>query len=106
MGTAKSFLHTLSRPGPKEMASVMTTKTKPPVQHSDLFGQHLEIGDCVVYPRSNSMNVGTVAKLNPKMVGVKGVGNRWGDCNKYPQELVKVTGSEVTMYLLKKMPRS
>jgi hypothetical protein len=76
--------------------------TKTPVQHSDLFGQPLEIGDCVVYPRSNSMMVGTVAKHNPKMVGVKGVGTRWGDCNKYPQELVKVSGSEVTMYLLRK----
>jgi hypothetical protein len=80
------------------------TKTIP--EHRDLFGQPLEIGDCVVYPRSNSMNVGTVVKLNPKMVGVKGVSSRWADCNKYPQELVKVSGSEVTMYLLKKMPRS
>lgn len=77
------------------------TKTKTPIQHSDLFGQSLEIGDCVVYPRSNSMRVGTVAKLNPKMVGVKGI-QRWGDCNKYPGELVKVSGAEVTMYLLKK----
>ena len=76
--------------------------TKLSVQHKDLFGQELEIGDCVVYPRSNSMMVGTVAKLNPKMVGVKGIGSRWGDCNKYPQELVKVSGAEVTMYLLKK----
>lgn len=75
--------------------------TKPAPQHSDLFGQSLEIGDCVVYPRSNSMRVGTVAKLNPKMVGVKGI-QRWSDCNKYPQELVKVSGAEVTMYLLKK----
>jgi hypothetical protein len=81
------------------MASGMT---KTSIQHSDLFGQPLEVGDCVVYPRSNSMTVGTVAKLNPKMVGVKGVGTRWGNCNKYPQELVKVSGAEVTMYLLKK----
>ena len=81
------------------MASGMT---KTPIQHSDLFGQPLELGDCVVYPRSNNMHVGTVAKLNPKMVGVKSVGHSWGNCNKYPQELVKVSGSEVTMYLLKK----
>ena len=72
------------------------------VEHKDLFGQPLELGDCVVYPRSNIMMVGTVAKFNPKMVGVKGVGTRWGDCNKYPAELVKVNGVEVTMYLLKK----
>jgi hypothetical protein len=85
----------------------MALKTaKPPVQHSDLFGQPLEIGDCVVYPRSNSMMVGTVDRQMPKMVGVKGVGNQWADCNKYPQELVKVSGSEVTMYLLKKMPKT
>jgi hypothetical protein len=83
------------------MASGMKT-AKEPVQHNDLFGQPLEIGDCVVYPRSNSMMVGTVAKLNPKMVGVKGVSTSWGNCNKYPQELVKVSGAEVTMYLLRK----
>jgi len=76
--------------------------TKIPVEHKDFFGQPLELGDCVAYPRSNSMMVGTVAKLNPKMIGVKGVSNRWGDCNKYPAELVKVSGPEVTMYLLKK----
>lgn len=76
---------------------------KAPIQHLDLFGQALEIGDCVVYPRGTSMMVGTVAKLNPKMVGVKGVSSRWGNCNKYPVELVKVSGAEVTMYLLKKI---
>ena len=80
----------------------MVVKTKTPIEHQDLFGQPLEVGDCVVYPRSNSMTVGTVVKLNPKMVGVKGVGTRWGDCNKYPAELVKVSGAEVTMYLLRK----
>ena len=85
----------------------MVVKTKPSVEHSDLFGQPLELGDCVVYPRSNNMHVGTVAKLNPKMVGVKGAGTRWGDyCNKYPQELVKVSGAEVTMYLLKKSAKA
>ena len=35
-----------------------------------------------------------------QMVGVKGV-KRWGNCNKYSSELVKVSGPEVTMYLLK-----
>lgn len=79
--------------------------TKPPIQHNDLFGQPLEIGDCIVYPRSNMMHVGTVVKLNPKMVGVKAVGAKsWGSCNKYPTELVKVSGAEVTMYLLKNQP--
>lgn len=79
--------------------------TKVPVEHRDFFGQSLEVGDCVVYPRGNNMHVGTVAKLNPKMVGVKGI-ERWGSCNKYPTELVKVSGAEVTMYLLKKSAKA
>lgn len=83
----------------------MVVKTPPPVEHQDLFGQPLELGDCVVYPRSNSMTVGTVAKLSTKMVGVREVGTSlWGNSNsnKYPAQVVKVTGAEVTMYLLKK----
>ena len=81
------------------------TKEKIAPEHNDLFGQPLEVGDCVVYPRGNNMTVGTVAKLNPKMVGVKGI-ERWGSCNKYPMELVKVSGAEVTMYLLKKSAKA
>jgi len=76
-------------------------------EHKDLFGQPISIGDCVVYPRSNMMMVGTVVKLNPKMIGVKAVGARnWGSSNKYPTELVKVNSSEVTMYLLKHQSNS
>ena len=48
------------------------------------------------------MYVGTVVKLNPKMVKVKRVGkSRSWEQNKYPSDLAKVSGAEVTMYLLK-----
>jgi hypothetical protein len=76
--------------------------TKPAPQHSDLFGTPLAVGDCVVFPQSNSMLVATVIKLNPKMVNVRPVGWTRLHYNKYPKDLVRVEGSEVTMYLLKK----
>ena len=71
--------------------------------HRDVLGQPLTIGDCVVFPSSNTMYVGTVTKLNPKMIKVRRVGTRskW-EQNKYPQDLVRVSGPEVTMYLLTK----
>jgi hypothetical protein len=48
------------------------------------------------------MYVGTVIKLNPKMVKVKRVGKSRGwEQNIYPTDLAKVSGAEVTMYLLK-----
>jgi hypothetical protein len=75
---------------------------KPLPAHNDLFGQPLAVGDCVVFPHTNSMLVGTVSKLNPKMVRVKRVHTKYPwESNKYPDALVKVHGAEVTMYLLK-----
>jgi hypothetical protein len=72
-------------------------------EHKDILGQPLALGDCVVFPSSNSMYIGTVIKLNNKMVKVKRIGakTRYGEINKYPADLARVSGAEVTMYLLK-----
>lgn len=71
-------------------------------EHRDILGQPLAVGDAVVFPSSNTMYVGTITKLNPKMIKVKRVGSRskW-EQNKYPSDLARVSGAEVTMYLLK-----
>lgn len=77
---------------------------KEEIKHVDLFGQELLVDDCVVYPASNTMQVGKVIKLNPKMVKVQSLGKkgwRGHESNKYPTEIVKVQGTEVTMYLLR-----
>jgi hypothetical protein len=78
----------------------MKEKTIP--AHKDILGQPLDVGDAVVYPSSNTMYVGLVTKLNPKMVKVRRVGKKYSwEQNKYPSDLAKVSGAEVTMYLLK-----
>ena len=71
-------------------------------EHRDLLGRLFNIGDCVAYPSSNALIIGVVKKLNPKMVGVSQLGkNRWGDSNKYSNDLVILDGPDVTMYLIK-----
>lgn len=79
--------------------------TKEPPKHTDKLGRSLKVGDCVAYPAHNSLDIGTIKKLNPKMVKVVRVGakTRWESKgkDKYPQDLVLLEGSEVTMYLLK-----
>ncbi len=72
-------------------------------EHRDILGQPLDVGDAVVFPSSNSMYVGMITKINPKMVKVKQVGVKYRarEQNKYPSDLAKVSGAEVTMYLLK-----
>lgn len=84
----------------------MPTKKEPVIiEHRDKLGRLLQVGDVVCYPDHNSIEVGTVKKLNPKMVKVfkAGVKNsRWyTGSNKYPDDLVKVDGPEVSIYLLK-----
>jgi hypothetical protein len=87
-----------------KIGTQMTAKSTP--EHRDKLGKLLAIGDAVCYPCQNSLELGTVKKLNPKMVKVFEAGrtnSKWySGNNKYPQDLVKIEGPEVTMYLLKK----
>jgi hypothetical protein len=76
--------------------------TKESILHKDALGRILKVGDCVAYPSHNSLGIGTVKKLNPKMVGVVKVGGKYrSTSNKYPNDLVLLDGPEVTMYLIK-----
>lgn len=72
--------------------------------HCDKLGNPVVVGDCVAYPQSNALCIGTVIKINPKMikvspVGVKGYWSR--GVNKYPEDLVKLDSQEVSLYILK-----
>ena len=78
--------------------------SKDEIIHKDKLGRIIKVGDAVCYPLSNSLEFGTVKKLNPKMVRVWEVGRHstwYNGNNKYPNDIVVVDGPEVTMYLLK-----
>jgi hypothetical protein len=70
-------------------------------EHKDRLGREITVGDCVAYPSNNSLYIGTVTKLHTKMIGVTAIGSKYkSSSNKYPQEIVKLEGPDVTMYLL------
>jgi len=69
-------------------------------EHKDKLGRPLKVGDCVAYPDSNTLEVGIIKKINPKMIGVVKPKSKW-QRNKYPQDMVLLDGPEVSMYLLK-----
>ena len=78
--------------------------SKEEIVHKDKLGRVLSVGDAVCYPDQNTLDLGTVRKLNPKMVTVWEIGSHstwYTGSRKYPQDLIKVEGPEVTMYLLK-----
>ncbi len=79
---------------------------KAEIEHKDKLGRLLKVGDCVAYPESNSLVIGTIKKVTPKMTMVSELGKKpsWYDKNghrKYPSDLVLLEGPLVTMYLLK-----
>ncbi len=74
--------------------------TKATIEHTDILGNTLEIGDVVAFSSHNSLAMGIVDKINPKMIGLKRVNSRWRQ-NKYPLDCIKVDENMGLLYLLK-----
>lgn len=70
------------------------------IQHKDILGNNIKVGDTVVYPSHNSLKIALVEKVNPKMINVKAIGRTYHD-RKYPTDLLVVDDPKITMYLLK-----
>ena len=71
-------------------------------EHKDILGRIINVGDYVAYPYSNELKLGKVAKIHPKMISID-TNSKWNSItNKYPRDLVKLDGPDLTTYLLKR----
>lgn len=75
-------------------------------EHKDKLGQTIVVDDFVAFPVGNSLQVGKVTKINPKMIKVEKLparqyGSEW---NKYPSDIIKIDSSLTTLYLLTAKP--
>lgn len=78
----------------------MNKPEKLPHIPKDLFDREIQIDDFVAYA-SNSLYIGKVIKITPKMIRVKHL-SKWGSEKLvYSQDCIKVREEEITMYLLK-----
>jgi hypothetical protein len=74
------------------------------VQHNDILGREIKVGDPVVYPDGTGLLVGHIDKLNPKMVRVRKTKlTTWGSptINRYGSDVCIVDEKLVTMLLLR-----
>lgn len=69
--------------------------------HVDLLGREISVGDFVVAPYHNGLNIYSVFKLTPKMIKISKIGGSSGR-SIYAKDSLKVDPNELTMYLLKK----
>lgn len=71
----------------------------------DKLGQPIKEGDCVAWPDHNTLEIGIIVKVNPKMVKVKRIESpkKWepSTWNKYPHNVIKLEGPAVSIYILK-----
>jgi hypothetical protein len=69
-------------------------------EHKDILGNILNVGDIVAFSSHNSLAMGIIDKLNPKMIGLKRVNSKWRQ-NKYPLDCIKVDEGQGLVYILK-----
>lgn len=71
--------------------------------HPDKLGNDIVAGSCVAFPSYNTLMIGIVDKLTPKMVQITEVNNiRYKyTIKKYPHDIVVLNNADITMYLLK-----
>ena len=71
-------------------------------EHKDKLGHEIAVGDAVCYPVSNMLYIGTVTKLNAKMIKVQRISKSKypAEHNKYPADIIKLNNSDVTFYIL------
>jgi hypothetical protein len=78
---------------------------KEEIVHLDRLGKLLAIDDYVAYSQGNSLHIGLIIKINPKMLKIKKVATKstWhkGEYNIYPSQTVKIEGSDAMLYVLK-----
>lgn len=77
-----------------------------PETHIDLLHRPVGCGDYVALSHHNSLYIGKVMKVTPKMFvidTIRGSPDSYGHTGirKYPIQLVKVDEQDVTLYLLK-----
>jgi hypothetical protein len=70
------------------------------IVHKDIIGQEIQVGDAVVSPSGTNLRVGIVEKINPKMINVSIVGRRHSVDRRYPDDLLVIKDSKVTLYVL------
>ena len=75
--------------------------SKVEIVHKDKLGRVINVDDFVAFPQSNTLYVGKITKINPKMVKVLKLPGAKSDYNKYPADIVKLEASDMTWYMLK-----
>ena len=70
------------------------------IEHKDILGKPLQVGDLVAMSSYNNLVVVFVDKINPKMIRVKRPDSNWTQ-NKYSGDLIKIDDRDAVVYLLK-----
>jgi hypothetical protein len=86
------------------MAGLSAMTLTDQLEHTDLLGRKVTLGDFVAFPQHNRIYVGRVLKLNKQMLRVERLKTaRWltGEVNKYSKDCVLLPTRDLHFYLLR-----
>ena len=76
------------------------------LEHFDVIGRPLKLGDCVAYPGHYGTEIGVITKMNPKMVTISRIGaGRKDSSRKYPADCVLIEPDVAVPYILQHSSR-
>jgi hypothetical protein len=76
-------------------------KVRKIIQHSDILGEPLNLGNYVAIARHNSLVVCTIIKMTPKQLRVKPIRYKNDDgWLVYPSDAILLSGENALMYVL------
>lgn len=76
-----------------------------PIIHKDIIGNEIKLGDTIVSPNGTELYLGSVIKINPKMIKVKlfvksGKRSYTREELRYPYNLLVVDDPKIMLYLI------
>lgn len=76
---------------------------KTEIKHFDIFNEEILLDSCVAFSSGNSLKIGKIEKITPKMVRiVPYVNQTWKNSFiKYPTDVVVIPTNKVTIWLMK-----
>jgi len=75
-------------------------------KHKDILGKEIDLNDIIAFCQNNSLSIGKIIKINPKMIKVEKLNNNLkykSSYNKYPKDVVKIDQQEGILFILKNL---
>jgi hypothetical protein len=71
------------------------------IEHKDILGQPVSVGNYVAVSHHNMMHIAQIVRITPKMMKVSTIGRYKSEIQVYSDQSVLLSGPDALVYILK-----